>query len=120
LRDVDCDFRLIRRAVFDRVSLRSDSGTICLELVKKLQDCGFRFIEVPVHHYHRAFGRSQFFNFRRVLRTGRQLLGLWRDLVLKPEPVAQAARKPISQKIGPDVVPPLVKLQAASTRSDRA
>ena len=81
LRDVDCDFRLIRRAVFDRISLRSDSGTICLELVKKMQDAGFRFAEVPVHHFHRAFGRSQFFNFRRLWRTGVQLIGLWRDLV---------------------------------------
>ena len=64
LRDVDCDFRLIRRAVFEVVTLRSDSGTICLELVKKFQDAGCRFAEVPVHHYHRAFGQSQFFNFR--------------------------------------------------------
>ena len=81
LRDVDCDFRLIRRAVFDRISLRSDSGTICLELVKKLQDAGFRFAEVPVHHFHRAFGRSQFFNFPRLWRTAVQLVGLWRELV---------------------------------------
>ena len=81
LRDVDCDFRLIRRALFDRVSLRSDSGTICLEMVRKFQDAGARFVEVPVHHYHRAFGHSQFFNFRRLWRTGWQLLGLWRDLV---------------------------------------
>ena len=81
LRDVDCDFRLIRRAVFDNIHLRSDSGTICLELVKKLQDAGFRFVEVPVHHYHRAFGRSQFFNFPRLWRTAWQLAGLWRELV---------------------------------------
>ena len=81
LRDVDCDFRLIRRALFDRVKLRSDSGTICLEMVRKFQDAGARFVEVPVHHYHRAFGHSQFFNFRRLWRTGWQLLGLWRELV---------------------------------------
>ena len=88
LRDVDCDFRLIRRAMFDRVALRSDSGTICLELVKKFQDAGARFAEVPVHHYHRAFGRSQFFNFRRLLRTLVQLFGLWRELVWRAPKVA--------------------------------
>lgn len=82
LRDVDCDFRLLRRAVFDTVSLRSDSGTICLEMVKKFQDAGFVFVEVPVNHYHRAFGRSQFFNFPRLWRTGVQLLSLWSELVL--------------------------------------
>lgn len=94
LRDVDCDFRLIRRAVFGAVTLRSDSGTICLELVKKLQDAGCRFAEVPVHHYHRAFGRSQFFNFRRLLRTLVQLFGLWRDLVWRAPKVPQVRFSP--------------------------
>lgn len=81
LRDVDCDFRLIRRSALQRIELRSDSGTICLELVKKMQDAGCRFVEAPVNHYHRAFGHSQFFNFPRLWRTGVQLLGLWRELV---------------------------------------
>lgn len=35
LKDVDCDFRLIRRGVFDIIDLESDSGTICLEFVKR-------------------------------------------------------------------------------------
>lgn len=77
LRDVDCDFRLMRRSIFDRVHLESDSGVICVELMKKVQDAGYRIAEVPVHHYHRAYGKSQFFNFRRVWRTGKQLWGLW-------------------------------------------
>ena len=29
LRDVDCDFRLMRRAIFERVTLTKDSGVIC-------------------------------------------------------------------------------------------
>ena len=33
-------------------------------MMKKFQDAGFRVAEVPVHHYHRAYGKSQFFNFR--------------------------------------------------------
>ena len=33
LRDVDCDFRLIRRSVFDTVRLESDSGVICAEMM---------------------------------------------------------------------------------------
>jgi glycosyltransferase involved in cell wall biosynthesis len=82
LRDVDCDFRLMRREVFDVVELESDSGTLPLELVKKLQDAEFRFAEVPVHHYHRTYGQSQFFNFPRLWRTGVQLIQLWLKLVL--------------------------------------
>jgi glycosyltransferase involved in cell wall biosynthesis len=80
LRDVDCDFRLMRRSIFDTVHLKSDSGVICVELMKKVQDAGFRIAEVPVHHYHRAYGKSQFFNFRRIWRTGKQLWALWWEL----------------------------------------
>lgn len=85
LRDVDCDFRLIRRSIFDHITLESNHGTICLEMVKKMQDAGFRFVEVPVHHYHRAYGRSQFFNFPRLWRTARDLARLWWKLVVRKE-----------------------------------
>lgn len=82
LKDVDCDFRLIRRSIFETIDLESDSGTICLEMVKKIEDAGYRFSEVPVHHYHRTYGKSQFFNFPRLWRTGVQLIGLWWKLVV--------------------------------------
>ena len=85
LRDVDCDFRLMRRSIFDRINLDKTSGIICVEMMKKIQDAGFRIVEVPVHHYHRAFGTSQFFNFHRLLRTGRDLLLLWYALVVRRE-----------------------------------
>jgi glycosyltransferase involved in cell wall biosynthesis len=83
LRDVDCDFRLMRRSVFDVVDLDSPDGTICLEMVKKFQDAGFRFAEVPVHHYHRTYGQTQFFNFRRLRRVPPQLIKLWWKLVIR-------------------------------------
>ena len=69
VRDVDCDFRLMRRSIFEQVTLEKNSGVICLEMMKKIQDAGFVIGEVPVHHYHRAFGKSQFFNFRRLFKT---------------------------------------------------
>ncbi len=85
VRDVDCDFRLIRRSVFDTVRLEKTSGVICLEMMKKIQDAGFQIAEVPVHHYHRAYGKSQFFNFRRIARTAIDVFRLWRELVLHRE-----------------------------------
>jgi hypothetical protein len=85
LRDVDCDFRLIRRGAFDHITLYSTSGTICLELVKKLQDLGCVFSEVAVHHFHRAYGRSQFFSFKRLGRTAAELSRLWFQLVILRE-----------------------------------
>jgi len=82
VRDVDCDFRLMRREIFDRVKLEKDTGVICLVLMRKIQDAGFRVVEVPVHHYHRLHGRSQFFNFKRVFWTGIDVLRLWVKLVV--------------------------------------
>ena len=83
VRDVDCDFRLMRRSIFDTVELTKNSGVICLELMKKITDGGFRIAEVPVHHFHRAYGKSQFFNFRRIFKTGVDVLALWHDLVIR-------------------------------------
>ena len=90
LRDVDCDFRLMRRAVFDKVVLTRSSGVICVELMKKMQDHGFRIAEVPVHHFHRSYGRSQFFNVSRVARTLMDLARLWVELVLRKEHLSGA------------------------------
>jgi glycosyltransferase involved in cell wall biosynthesis len=85
VRDVDCDFRLIRRRVFETVRLEKNSGVICLEMMKKFHDAGFRVAEVPVHHFHRAYGKSQFFNFPRLLKTAIDVFRLWWSLVIRKE-----------------------------------
>jgi glycosyltransferase involved in cell wall biosynthesis len=85
VRDVDCDFRMMRRSIFDKVRLEKNSGVICLEMMKKITDAHFRIAEVPVHHYHRAYGRSQFFNFRRLARTAIDVFKLWFALVIRRE-----------------------------------
>ena len=85
LDDVDCDFRLMRRSVFERVVLTRSSGVICVELMKKVQDHGFHIAEVPVHHFHRTYGKSQFFNLPRVARTLMDLMRLWWELVVRKE-----------------------------------
>jgi len=90
LRDVDCDFRLMRRIVFDKVTLNRSSGVICVELMKKVQDHGFRLAEVPVHHFHRTYGKSQFFNFPRVARTLLDLARLWFELVIRKDHLKSA------------------------------
>lgn len=85
LRDIDCDFRLIRRSLLEDVHLTSTSGTICVELVRKLEQSGCEVQETGVHHYPRLYGRSQFFRWKSLLVTLRQLIGLWIALVVKPK-----------------------------------
>jgi len=106
VRDVDCDFRLLRRSIFERVRLEKDSGVICLEMMKKIQDAGFRIVEAPVHHYHRAHGQSQFFNFPRVIRTGIDVFKLWYALVVRrthqgstPPAVDDTSRRSARQRV---------------------
>lgn len=81
IRDVDCDFRLIRRPALQSIELESSSGAVCVELVHKLHAAGAVFAEAPVHHYPRRYGRSQFFTPGRVLRTAVDLFVLWARLV---------------------------------------
>jgi len=77
IRDIDCDFRLMRRDLVQKAQLSYDSGIICVELVKKLERQGARFKEIPVHHFARLHGQSQFFRFPRLVRTGRDYLKFW-------------------------------------------
>ncbi|MBA3968906.1 MAG: glycosyltransferase family 2 protein [Gemmatimonadetes bacterium] len=98
LRDVDADFRLMRRAVFDKVTLQADSGVICVEMMKKVQDAGFRLTETGVHHFHRVYGKSQFFKLRSLLRTARDLGKLWLQLVIYKEHLQRIHDSPIKNR----------------------
>lgn len=85
IRDTDCDFRLIRKSIFKSFDLESDTGLICIEMIKKISDFGFKFQEVPINHYWRTSGKSQFFNFKRTSAVLFGLLKLWYKLVIKKE-----------------------------------
>jgi len=105
--DVDCDFRLIKRYVFDQVHLTQNSGAIALELMTKIQMAGFRTVEVPVNHFHRAYGVSQFFHVRRLVKVAISLSKLWWWLRVQnaqgsasplPDPLPPGAPRPITAR----------------------
>jgi hypothetical protein len=56
---------------------------ICVEMMRRFERAGARFVEVPVHHYTRPSGRSQFFRLPAIARSARQLLALWWRLVVR-------------------------------------
>jgi len=60
IRDIDCDFRLIRKKILDKISLDSGDASILPEMVKKLELAGAKFAEVPVNHYEREYGLSNY------------------------------------------------------------
>jgi glycosyltransferase involved in cell wall biosynthesis len=84
IRDIDCDYRLIRRDLLRHLGLSSTSGMICVELVRKLELSGCSTAETGVHHYPRLYGRSQFFRLRSLANTFAQLLRLYVRLVAAP------------------------------------
>jgi len=62
---------------------------VSLYTLKKIRDAGGNIVEVPVHHHNHLYGRSQFFNFRRIFRVGVRLIRLWWKLVVSKEHLFQ-------------------------------
>jgi hypothetical protein len=84
IRDIDCDFRLMRGEHVRGLRLEKDSGAICVELVHGLQAGGARCVEVEVDHFERPHGRSQFFRPRRILSSLWDVATLWTRLIALP------------------------------------
>jgi glycosyltransferase involved in cell wall biosynthesis len=84
IRDIDCDFRLMRAELIGDLRLEKDSGAICVELVRGLQDAGARCVELEVDHFERPHGRSQFFRPRRILWSLWDVATLWARLIGLP------------------------------------
>jgi glycosyltransferase involved in cell wall biosynthesis len=108
VRDVDCDFRLIRRNAIMNVELSSASGAICVELVHKLHVAGCIFAEVAVHHYPRVHGRSQFFTLSRVARTAFDFSRLWLRSLL---PAARHRRSAATETSRRSAAPPPIRIR---------
>ena len=98
IRDIDCDYRLIRRVALNDAQLNSSSGTICVELVRMIELSGWGVVETGVHHYPRLHGRSQFFRVRSLFTTFSQLLELYWRIVVRPRAVGETrvAKGPVS------------------------
>jgi len=60
IRDTDCDFRLIKKTFLDKFDLVSTDSSILGELIKKLEIAGASFSEVPVKHFDRKYGTSNY------------------------------------------------------------
>jgi len=96
IRDVDCDYRLFRRRILETVELESRSGVICVEFAKKVEYAGFRMAEVPVSHFPREHGSSEFFRLRHLFHTFRGLLKIWWSMtILRRMPDARRRFRPV-------------------------
>ena len=99
IRDVDCDFRLIRSSVLRDMELSTDSGAICVELVRRIQDTGCGMVEVPVRHLPRLHGSSQFFRFANLWRMIVAVQRLFLSRIFSRSPMA--AKRPAVNTVRP-------------------
>lgn len=63
VRDTDCDFRLIKNSYLKKIELVSTDSSILGELLKKLEFAEAKFSEIPVSHYQREYGSSNYTPF---------------------------------------------------------
>jgi glycosyltransferase involved in cell wall biosynthesis len=79
-RDVDCAFKLMRRALPLGMSLKSTGALINAELLGKAAARGLTFAELPVTHYRRCAGSPTGAKIGVILRAFAELVRLRRDI----------------------------------------
>jgi glycosyltransferase involved in cell wall biosynthesis len=60
IKDTDCDFRLIKTSLLEKINLTAQDASILPELLTKLKSAGATFAEVPVSHRKRKYGVSNY------------------------------------------------------------
>jgi glycosyltransferase involved in cell wall biosynthesis len=81
IRDVDCAFKLLRRASVERIEpLTSEGAVISAELLVKLQRSGARLKQVGISHHPRLAGKPSGGDPRVIARAFRELFRLRRSL----------------------------------------
>ena len=81
-KDVDASFKLFRREIFDRFSIRSTSSVADLELLLIPRKCGYRVRQLPVSHYPRRAGSVSYESYRKGIFAWVKLAPIW-DMFLQ-------------------------------------
>lgn len=81
IRDVDCAFKLYRRALFDDIKMESTGALIDTEILARAVRKGYRITQRGVHHYPRTAGQQTGANLRVIVRAFRELWQLRRRIL---------------------------------------
>jgi glycosyltransferase involved in cell wall biosynthesis len=80
VRDIDCAFKLYKRAIFDHVEMSSTGALIDAEILARAARKGYRITQTGVHHYPRTAGVQTGANLRVILRAFKELMKLHRRI----------------------------------------
>jgi glycosyltransferase involved in cell wall biosynthesis len=89
-RDIDCAFKLMRREVIESLPVQSRGATFSAELLIRARRAGFVVREVGVSHLPRTKGSPSGAKLHVILRAFKELLRLWMELRIHPQPVVAA------------------------------
>jgi glycosyltransferase involved in cell wall biosynthesis len=79
--DMDCAFKLYRRAIFDNIRLESTGALIDTEILARAVRKGYKIGQYAVSHYPRAAGKQTGGSPRVVFRAFRELIQLRRRIL---------------------------------------
>jgi glycosyltransferase involved in cell wall biosynthesis len=80
IRDVNFAFKLFRRSLLDRITLRSAGSLIDAELVVRATRAGASVIQIGVDYFPRTRGVSKLSSGRVIALILRELWALWKEL----------------------------------------
>ncbi len=86
IRDIDCDFRLIRRNCLKKTHLTTTHASILPELICQLAAQKCSFAEVPVSHFARSYGKSNYtwwkLSWEKLTGDTKLLFKIWSKQIL--------------------------------------
>jgi glycosyltransferase involved in cell wall biosynthesis len=81
LRDIDCAFKLYKRAIFDDIRMESQGALIDTEILARAARKGYKITQRGVHHYPRTAGQQTGGNPKVILRAFKEVIRLRRRIV---------------------------------------
>ncbi|NLH42105.1 MAG: glycosyltransferase family 2 protein [Planctomycetes bacterium] len=81
VRDLDCAFKLFKRAIFDNITMESRGALIATEILARAVRKGYTITQRGVHHYPRTAGRETGGNPRVILRAFKEVIKLRKRIV---------------------------------------
>ena len=96
LRDMNFAFKLVRRRLFDHITLESEGSFIDVELLARAQRRGFHIVQFGVDYFPRSRGVSTLSSNSVIIKIIREALALRSELLsiqpLPPELIAGRRR----------------------------
>jgi glycosyltransferase involved in cell wall biosynthesis len=77
VRDIDCAFKLIPTKQLQQLSIRASGAFTSAEILIRLHKKGIRFVQLPVQHFPRKYGKPTGGSLRVIFRGMRETLAFY-------------------------------------------